>query len=49
MFSLLVAYFLSELFALSTVMMFVSTGIVLVFLLAGGLSLFGIAGLIRRR
>jgi peptide/nickel transport system substrate-binding protein len=49
MLSLLVAYFLSELFALSAVMMFVSTSIVLVFLLAGGLSLLGIAGVIRRR
>ena len=49
MLSLLVAYCLSELFALSAVMMFVSTGIVLMFLLAGGLSLLGIAGLIRRR
>ena len=49
MLSLLVAYCLSELFVLATVMMFVSTGIVLVFLLAGSLSLVGIAGLIRRR
>jgi len=49
MLSLLVAYCLSELFALGVVMMFVSTGIILVFLLAGSLSLLGIAGLIRRR
>jgi hypothetical protein len=40
---------LSEVFALATVMMFVSAGIVLVFLLAGSLSLVGIAELIRRR
>jgi len=49
MLSLLVAYFLSEFLALSTVMMFVSTGIVLAFLLAGGLSLLSLVGLIRRR
>ena len=47
--SLLVAYCLAELFALATVMMFVSAGIVLAFLLVGSLSLLGIAGLIRRR
>jgi hypothetical protein len=49
MLSLLVAYCLSELFALAVVMMFVSTGIIIVFLLAGSLSLLGIVGLIRRR
>jgi cation transport ATPase len=49
MLSLLIAYCLSEVFALAAVMMFVSTGIVLVFLLAGSLSLVGIAELIRRR
>jgi cation transport ATPase len=49
MLSLIVAYCVSELFALAVVMMFVSTGIVLIFLLAGSLSLLGIAGLIRRR
>ena len=49
MMSLLLAYGISELFALSVVMMFVSTGLVLVFLAAGSLSLLGIAGLIRRR
>jgi hypothetical protein len=40
---------LSEVFALATVMMFVSAGIVLVSLLAGSLSLVGIAELLRRR
>ena len=49
MLSLLIAYCLSEVFALATVMMFVSAGIVLVFVLAGSLSLVGIAELIRRR
>ena len=49
MLSLLIAYCLSEVFALAAVMMFVSAGIVLVFLLAGSLSLVGIAELIRRR
>ena len=49
MLSLLVAYGLSEMFAFAGVMMFVSAGIVLAFLLAGSLSLIGIAELIRRR
>ena len=48
MLSLLIAYCLSELFALATLMMFVSVGIVLVFMLGGSLSIVGIAELIRR-
>ena len=49
MLSLLIAYCLSELLALTAAMMFVSAGIVLVFLLAGSLSLVSIIGLLRRR
>jgi streptogramin lyase len=48
MLSLLIAYCLSELFALATVMMFVSVGIVVVFLLGGSLSIVGITELMRR-
>jgi len=46
---LLIGYCLSELFALATVMMVVSAGFVLAFMLIGSLSILGIAGLIRRR